>query len=135
MPRQIITIELAGLTAGDYVAHLRDPEPSALGHALRAVTVCAEPLGDIVQALLVWEGPAPAPRAAAIAAGLPLVAEVVRVDAVDAGELPAPLPAPARERVEAPKPGRLAALVERAAARLAAQPRPATTRPLVVRWA
>ena len=89
MPRQILTIQLDGLTAGDYLAHLRDPEPAALGHALRSIVLRAEPLGDVVQATLEWDGAAPAPRAAARAAGLPVVAEVARADAVVVHELAA----------------------------------------------
>jgi hypothetical protein len=76
MPRQILTFELDGLTAGDYLAHVADPEPFALGNRLQSVTVRAEPLGDTVEAVLVWDGPVPAPCAAAQAAGLPWVAEV-----------------------------------------------------------
>ena len=134
MPRQILTIELDGLTAGDYLAHLRDPEPPALGFGLRSVAVRAEPRGDTVVATLVWTEAAPAARPAAQAAGLPIVAEVVRVEATDAQDAeaetaPAPALAPAR------KPGRLAAMTERAAQRLAAQGRPATFAPQVLRWA
>lgn len=134
MPRQILTIELEGLTAGDYVAHVCDPEPPALGHGLRSITVRAEPRGTTVEALLVWEGRAPAPHAAALAAGLPLVAEVVRVDATEIHELPAERPAPQRETVAA-RQSRLAALTERAAQRLAAQPRPPAFPAHALRWA
>ena len=135
MPRQILTIELDGLTAGDYLAHLRDPEPPALGFGLRSVAVRAEPRGDTVEATLVWDETAPAPRAAAQAAGLPLVAEVVRVEATEVHDLEAkrvPTPAPP---APAPKPGRLSALTERAAQRLATQGRPAPFAPPVLRWA
>ena len=134
MPRQILTIALDGLTAGDYVAHVCDPEPPALGHGLRSITLRAEPLGRIVEALLVWDGAAPAPRAAALAAGLPLVAEVVRVDATEIHELPVERPAERADREPARR-SRLSALTERAAQRLAAQARPATYPPHLLRWA
>jgi hypothetical protein len=133
MPRQILTIELAGLTAGDYLAHVRDPEPPALVHGLRSVTVRAQPLGDTVEATLVWEHAAPVPHVAARTAGLPLVAEVVRVESSEVRDHPAERPAAAR--AAAPRPGRIAALTERVAARIATQPRPASSHPLVVRWA
>jgi hypothetical protein len=129
MPRQILTIELDGLLAGDYLAHLSDPEPAALGHGLRSVAVRAEPLGSTVEAVLAWDGPSPAPRVAARAAGLPLVAEVV---SVTARELDA---VPAARRKEAHAPGRLSAFVDRAAAQLATQVRPAPAQPLLLRWA
>ena len=134
MPRQILTIELAGVTAADYLAHLSEPEPPALGCGLRSITVRAEPLSPTLEAVLVWEDAVPAPRVAAQAAGLPLVAEVVRVEGAVVDELPgekrpsAPAPAPARQ-------GRLSALTSRAATRLAAQARPATFQPTVLRWA
>ena len=79
MPRQILTLRLDGITAADYLAHFRDPEPAALGHALRSVDVRAEPLGDTIEAVLVWEETVPAPCAAAQASGLPRVAEVVSI--------------------------------------------------------
>lgn len=82
MLRQILTLHLDGVTASDYLAHLSDPEPPALASALRSVTVRAEPLGDTVEATLEWARRAPAARAAAQAAGLPLVAEVARVESV-----------------------------------------------------
>jgi hypothetical protein len=134
MPSQTLTIQLDGLTAGDYLAHLRDPEPPALGYGLRSVAVRADLRSDTVEATLVWDDVAPAPRVAAQAAGLPLVAEVARVEATEvrapaARREPAPAPAPA------PKPGRLSALTERAALRLAAQARPAAFAPQVLRWA
>ena len=134
MPRQILRIELDGLTAGDYLAHLRDPEPPALGFGLRSVAVRAEPRGDTVEATLVWNETAPAARLAAQGAGLPIVAEVVRVEATEVPDLEAK-PAPAPAMAPARKPGRLAAMTERAAQRLAAQARPATYAPQVLRWA
>ena len=138
MPRQILTLELDGLTAGDYVAHVADPEPPALGHGLRSMTLRAEPLGDTVEALLVWQDCIPPARVAAQAAGLPIVAEVVKVDATELHELPAAerVQGTVQRRAFAPsRTSRLAALTERAAQRLAAQARPATRSPQVLRWA
>jgi hypothetical protein len=146
MFRQIITIELDGLTAGDYLSCLRDPEPCALGHALRSVTVRAEPLGSTVEALLVWNHGAPGARAAAHAAGLPVVAEVVAIESREIEAVPAPEPHTERtRRVTVPAPRRdprgplarrLGALADRAAARLAATAHPAPRpQPLVLRWA
>src|SRR5512142_335371 len=71
MPPQILNLKLDGITAGDYLTWCRDPEPPALGFALRSVAVHADPLGDTITAILVWNGPAPPPSAAATAAGLP----------------------------------------------------------------
>lgn len=131
MPRQILTIELDGLTAGDYLAYVADPEPHARG--LRSVTVRAEPLGSVVEAVLVWEGAPPEACAAARAAGLPLVAEAVSIAASIVDELPGPAPAP-RRRFAPRVADRLGALADRAAARLAAaQAAPVTPAPLVLR--
>jgi hypothetical protein len=74
MPRQILTLKLDGITAGDYLAWCRDPDPPALGSALRSVHVDADPFGDKIIATLDWSQPAPPPPAAAAAAGLPLLA-------------------------------------------------------------
>ncbi|MGZ6725567.1 MAG: hypothetical protein ACXVHK_32065 [Solirubrobacteraceae bacterium] len=74
MPPQILSLKLDGITAGDYLTWCRDPEPPALGFALRSVFVDADPLGDTITAILDWNGPAPRPSAAATAAGLPLSA-------------------------------------------------------------
>lgn len=76
MPLQLLKLKLDGITAGDYLTWCRDPEPPALGLALRAVAVDADPLGDAITAILDWNGPAPPPAAAAAAAGLPLSAGV-----------------------------------------------------------
>jgi hypothetical protein len=43
--------------------------------------VCADPLGDTVEAWLTWTVNPPAPHEAARAAGLPLTPDVIRVDA------------------------------------------------------
>jgi hypothetical protein len=55
---QSLIIRLNGITAGDYLAWVRDPEPPALDHSLRSVAVSAEPLGDLVHVELIWGGPA-----------------------------------------------------------------------------
>lgn len=81
MPRQTLILTLEGITAGDYVTLVRDPEPPALGRDLRAITLRGNPLGDTVEAVLDWEGSPPAPTAAALIAGLPLTPEVIRVQA------------------------------------------------------
>jgi hypothetical protein len=87
MPAQSLIIRLDGITAADYLSWARDPEPPALGHGLRSVAICAEPLGDLIELELVWAGRPPAtPRAAAVAAGFALISEVV---AVLAGPAPA----------------------------------------------
>ena len=88
MPRQILTIELDGLTAADYLCHFSDPEPSALGHGLHSVAVRAEPLGTTVEVLLDWEAAAPEPCAAAQAAGLPQLAEAISLESRVIGEPP-----------------------------------------------
>lgn len=72
MPVQILTLKLDGITAGDYLAWCRDPDPPALDHALASIRVNADPLGDTITAILDWNQPPPAPAAAATAAGLPL---------------------------------------------------------------
>ena len=74
---QQLTLFLAGITAGDYLARVRDPEPRALGHHLKSVTARAEPLRRRVDIELVWDQAPPALRDAAITAGFPLTPEVV----------------------------------------------------------
>lgn len=76
---QRLTIELDGITAGDYLAHVRNPEPPALGGMLRSITFEAEPLGDVVEVVLGWFGTPPAPADAEVLAGLPTIPEVARV--------------------------------------------------------
>ena len=122
MPRQIITLRLDGITAADYIAHMTDPEPPALGAGLRSVTLRAEPTGAVVTALLDWQDCVPAPRVAAVAAGLPVTAEVVEVEGADVEDPPA-------ER-------RRASVLDRAAERLAGRPwSPSIPPPLQLRWA
>jgi hypothetical protein len=79
MALQVLILTLAGITAGDYLAWVRDPEPPALGQDLCEVSVRADPLGDVAEAVLAWKGPAPAPSVAASIAGLPLTPEVIGV--------------------------------------------------------
>jgi hypothetical protein len=73
---QSLTFHLQGITAGDYLTWVRDPDPHALGREIRSLTVQADPLGDRIDVLLCWGGDAPAPRAAAAAAGFALTPEV-----------------------------------------------------------
>jgi hypothetical protein len=77
MSVQLLTLKLAGINAGDYLDWVRDPEPPALD--LRSITVCGEPLGDTIEAVLSWKGSAPVPSVAAPLAGLPLTADVIAV--------------------------------------------------------
>src|SRR5947209_5540933 len=77
---QSLIIRLAGITAGDYLDWVRDPEPPALDHGLRSVAISAEPLGEIVHVELIWAGQPPTtPGAAAAATGFALTPEVVPV--------------------------------------------------------
>jgi len=48
MAHQSVTIELDGITAADYLQWVQDPEPPARDHALRSVSIDADPLGDTV---------------------------------------------------------------------------------------
>ena len=85
---QIITLDLDGITAGDYLAYFVDADPALEATRIRSVTVDAEPLGDRVTAVLRWDGtPAPA-RSAAQAAGLRLTGDVAGI--VSRVEAPAP---------------------------------------------
>jgi hypothetical protein len=72
MPLQILSFKLDGITAADYLAWCRDPDPPALDFALRSIHVKADPLGDTITAILNWNQPAPSPWAAAAMAGLSL---------------------------------------------------------------
>jgi hypothetical protein len=77
---QTLLIRLGGITAGDYLTWVRDPEPPALDHGLRSVAISAEPLGELVNIELIWaEQPPTTPSAAAVAAGFALAPEVVAV--------------------------------------------------------
>jgi hypothetical protein len=79
MAIQRLTFTLDGITAGDYLQWVRDPEPPALGHALRSIEVRADPLGQTVEAVLAWDGSPPSAVEAAPLAGLPLTADVTAV--------------------------------------------------------
>jgi hypothetical protein len=74
-----LTLTLDGITAGDYLTWMRDPEPPALGSALRSVMVRADPLGDSIELELLWHGDPPGLEHAVRAAGFPLIPEVIAV--------------------------------------------------------
>lgn len=80
MTMQTLTLTLDGITAGDYLAWVSDPEPLAGGITLRSLRVTADPLGDTVRAELWWNGAAPSARLAAEAAGLPATADVIGIE-------------------------------------------------------
>jgi hypothetical protein len=93
MPLQRLTLTLEGITAGDYLAWVRDPEPPALGLGLCSITVRGEPLGDTVEALLSWSASPPDGMAAGPVAGLPLTPEVIAVRSQTAARPVLPTPA------------------------------------------
>ncbi len=74
---QRLTLLLEGITAGDYVNWVCDPEPPALGRELMSVRTQAESLGDRIDLELCWDREPPTPREAAVLAGFPLIPEVV----------------------------------------------------------
>ena len=76
---QWLTLTLDGITAEDYLSWARDPEPPALGRDLRCVAARAEPLGDRIEIELIWDREPPTPRSAVLAAGFPLIPEVVEL--------------------------------------------------------
>jgi hypothetical protein len=78
---QRLSLTLDGITAGDYMTWVRDPEPPALGRDLHSIAVRADPLGDTVDALMSWNVAPPDAMTAAATAGLPLTPEVVAVKA------------------------------------------------------
>ena len=80
MTVQRLTFHLDGITAGDYLAYVRDPEPPGLGRGLRSIDVAAQPLGDRLEFVLTWDGAPPAPHVAEVLAGLPVTAAVVRAE-------------------------------------------------------
>jgi hypothetical protein len=114
MSLQVLTLKLDGITAGDYLTWCRDPDPAALDYVLRSIRVSADPLGDTITAILDWNQPAPVPRAAASAAGLPLPPGVeLHPPAVtamphthDAARFAPQLDRPSRELTAATSPGR-----------------------------
>jgi hypothetical protein len=62
MPPQILTLQLDGITASDYLQWCRDPEPPALDYGLRSISIDADPLADTITARLDRDRPAPATR-------------------------------------------------------------------------
>jgi hypothetical protein len=83
---QSLLMRLDGITTGDYMTWVRDPEPPALDHRLRSIGICAEPVEELVNIELVWAGPPPTtPRAAAGAAGFARTPEVVAARNADGG--------------------------------------------------
>jgi hypothetical protein len=80
MALQHLILTLDGINAGDYMEWVRDPEPIALEHDLRAITVHGAPLGHTVEAVLSWRGSPPGALVAASLAGLPVTADVVAVE-------------------------------------------------------
>jgi hypothetical protein len=77
---QHITVQLDGITAGDYLAHQLDADPPLEASRLRSVTLDSlDPLGDSIGAELSWHGRPPSARAAATAAGFALTGDVVDV--------------------------------------------------------
>jgi hypothetical protein len=77
---QHITVQLDGITAGDYLAHQLDSDPPLETSQLRSVTLdVPDPLGDSIGAVLRWDGRPPSARAAATAAGFALTGDVVDV--------------------------------------------------------
>lgn len=77
-PHQTVTLILGGLTAGDYLQWVRDPEPRQ-HRDLTLMSVTAAPLGDRIQLNLISSGDSPNPTAAAEAVGFPIIPEVVAV--------------------------------------------------------
>ena len=76
---QEITVQLDGITAGDYLAYQLEADPALDGSRLRSVAIDADPLGDTIRATLRWDGRPPGPCAAATAAGFARTADVVAV--------------------------------------------------------
>jgi hypothetical protein len=74
--KQHLTIVLDGISASDYLAWVRDPDPPTLGRDLHSIDARADHLGDRIELLLHWYTDLPAPSAAAPAAGFPLTPEV-----------------------------------------------------------
>jgi len=79
LAKQHLTIVLDGITAGDYLTWVHDPEPHTLGRELRSVDLHADPLGDRIDVLFQWNTKPPAPPAAAASAGFYLTPEVVEI--------------------------------------------------------
>jgi hypothetical protein len=86
MTLQRLTLTLDGITAGDYLQWVREPEPPALAVALRSIDVSADPLGDTIEAVLSWDVPPPRANEAAQVAGFPLTSEIVAIRSTTAKE-------------------------------------------------
>jgi hypothetical protein len=80
---QSLAIHLNGITAGDYLTWVHDPDPPALGRGLRSIAIEADPLGERIDVDLVWELWPPDPHRAAAAAGFALTPEVAAVRCSD----------------------------------------------------
>jgi hypothetical protein len=76
---QLLTVTLDGITAADYLAWFRDPEPLALGRELRSIGVVADALGDTIEITLRWSTPPPPAQVALAAAGFAVTPEVSAV--------------------------------------------------------
>lgn len=76
---QTLTLTLDGITADDYLAWIRDPDPAALGSDLLSITTRAQPISDRIEVELVWNRDPPNPRDAALAAGFPLTPHVTKL--------------------------------------------------------
>jgi hypothetical protein len=77
--QQRLALLLEGITASDYLAWARDPEPHALGRELRSVRVHAHSLEDRIELSLRWSHNPPPPREAVVAAGFQLTPEVAEI--------------------------------------------------------
>jgi hypothetical protein len=86
---QSLVILLDGITAGDYLTWVRDPEPPALGRELRSIAVDGDSLGEHINVDLVWDRRPPDPRRSAAAAGFVISPEVAAVLASDPQRRPA----------------------------------------------
>jgi hypothetical protein len=76
---QSLRLLLHGITADDYLSWVRDPEPRALGHELKSISVTADPLGDRIDLELRWRRDPPDTDAAAVAAGFLLTPELAQI--------------------------------------------------------
>lgn len=76
---QHLTLLLEGITVGDYLTWVHDPEPHALGRELRSLRIQPDPLGDRIDVLLSWSSDPPSARAAAAAAGFPPTPEIIEL--------------------------------------------------------
>jgi hypothetical protein len=75
---QTLTLLLDGITAGDYLQWVRDPDPPNPKHLTLIAARCAT-LGDRIQLELLVEGEPLSPSLAANAVGFPITADVAAV--------------------------------------------------------